>query len=215
MSIHIRTYTFNPFQENTYLIHDDQNNAVIVDPGCYTAQEREVLDEFIQNNDLKIHAILNTHCHIDHVLGNAYLARTYGVDIITHEGELSTLSMVGPSAQLYGFTGYEPSPLPTIFVEEGDELTFGEIRFKVIFAPGHSIAHIAFYNEENAVLMGGDILFKGSFGRYDLPGGSLETLKNSIRTKIFTLPENTVVYPGHGPETTIGSEKNSNPILHY
>jgi len=215
MSIHIRTYTFNPFQENTYLIHDDQNNAVIVDPGCYTAQEREVLDEFIQNNDLKIHAILNTHCHIDHVLGNAYLARTYDVDIITHEGELSTLSMVGPSAQLYGFTGYEPSPLPTIFVEEGDELTFGEIRFKVIFAPGHSIAHIAFYNEENAVLMGGDILFKGSFGRYDLPGGSLETLKNSIRTKIFTLPENTVVYPGHGPETTIGSEKNSNPILHY
>ncbi|MBN9294738.1 MAG: MBL fold metallo-hydrolase [Flavobacteriia bacterium] len=215
MSIHIRTYTFNPFQENTYLIHDDQNNAVIVDPGCYTAQEREVLDEFIQNNDLKIHAILNTHCHIDHVLGNAHLARTYSVDIIAHEGELSTLSMVGPSAQLYGFTGYEPSPLPTIFVEEGDELTFGEIRFKVIFAPGHSIAHIAFYNEENAVLMGGDILFKGSFGRYDLPGGSLETLKNSIRTKIFTLPENTVVYPGHGPETTIGSEKSSNPILHY
>lgn len=215
MSIHIRTYTFNPFQENTYLIHDDQNNAVIVDPGCYTTQEREVLDEFIQNNDLKIHAILNTHCHIDHVLGNAYLARTYGVDIITHEGELSTLSMVGPSAQLYGFTGYESSPLPTIFVEEGDELTFGEIRFKVIFAPGHSIAHIAFYNEENDILLGGDILFKGSFGRYDLPGGSLETLKNSILTKIFTLPGNTVVYPGHGPETTIGSERSSNPILHY
>src|SRR5690606_8242839 len=123
MSIHIRTYTFNPFQENTYLVHDDQNNAVIVDPGCYTAQEREVLDEFIQSNGLKIRAILNTHCHIDHVLGNAYLSRTYGVGIITHKGELSTLSMVGPSAQLYGFTGYEPSPLPTIFVEEGDELT--------------------------------------------------------------------------------------------
>lgn len=215
MKIHIRTYTFAPFEENTYIVYDDNKNALIVDPGCYTSEQKQLLVDFIDQEALKIHAILNTHCHIDHVFGNAYLAQKYGVDIITHQGELATLSMAGPSAQMYGFTAYEPSPLPTIFVEEGVEIAFGDLKFKVIFAPGHSAAHIAFYNEENAMLLSGDVLFRGSFGRYDLPGGNLATLKESITTKLFPLPDNTVVYSGHGPTTTIGLERETNPILSY
>jgi glyoxylase-like metal-dependent hydrolase (beta-lactamase superfamily II) len=215
MKIHVRTYTFNPFQENTYLVYDNNKNAVIIDPGCYSQSEKEVLTDFIEKEQLKIHAILNTHCHIDHVFGNSYFSQKYQVDIITHRGELETLKMAGISAQMYGFNGYEESPIPEVFVEEGETITFGDISFKVIFAPGHSVAHIAFYNAENNILMGGDILFKGSFGRYDLPGGSLEVLKKSITTQIFTLPDNTTVYSGHGPNTTVGEEKNTNPILSY
>lgn len=215
MKIHVRTYTFNPFQENTYLVFDDNKNAVIVDPGCYSSEEKEVLTNFIDEQQLKIHAILNTHCHIDHVFGNSFLVQKYNVEIYTHQGELETLKMAAISAKMYGFQGYEESPIPTKFVSEGDLLHFGDLSFKVIFAPGHSVAHIAFYNEENATLLSGDVLFRGSFGRYDLPGGDLLTLKNSIITQLFTLPDNTTVYSGHGPNTTIGDEKNSNPILMY
>lgn len=215
MKIHVQTFTFNPFQENTYLVYDDHKNAVIIDPGCYTSEERQQLDGFIQKSELKIHAILNTHCHIDHVFGNAHAVKKYGTEIITHKGELATLEMAALSAQMYGLNGYESSPIPTLFVDEGDTVSFGDLKFDVIFAPGHSIAHIAFYNAENNILLGGDILFRGSFGRYDLPGGNLETLKSSIITKIFTLPNNTVVYSGHGIPTTVGEERSTNPILHY
>lgn len=215
MKIHVRAYTFNPFQENTYLVYDDAKNALIVDPGCFSLEEKEVLTNYIAQEGLTVHAILNTHCHIDHVFGNAFLSNKYNVKIITHKGELKTLEMAALSAQMYGFKGYEDSPIPSIFVEEGDTISFGNISFQVIFAPGHSCAHIAFYNPENKILLGGDILFKGSFGRYDLPGGDLETLKTSITTKIFTLPEDTIVFSGHGPTTTIGEEKNTNPILFY
>ncbi len=215
MKIHVQTFTFNPFQENTYLVYDDAKNALIIDPGCYTSEERTVLDDFIARHELKIHAILNTHCHIDHVFGNAHCVRKYNTDIITHKGELSTLQMSLTAASMYGLTGYEESPIPTVFVDEDDEVVFGDLKFTVLFAPGHSVAHIVFYNQENNILLGGDVLFRGSFGRYDLPGGDLNTLKNSITTKLFTLPEDTVVYSGHGPTTTIGEEKYSNPILGY
>lgn len=215
MKIHVQVFAINPFQENTYIVFDDAKNALIVDPGCYSSEEKALLDSFIQQNELKIHAILNTHCHIDHVFGNAYMSKKYNVEIITHQGELQTLGMAEMSASMYGFNGYEPSPEPTVFVEEGDEIRFGDLVFKVIFAPGHSVAHIAFYNAENNILLGGDILFRGSFGRFDLPGGDVEILKKSIITKIFTLPERTVVYSGHGPTTTVGEEKYTNPILQY
>jgi hydroxyacylglutathione hydrolase len=215
MKIHVQTFTFNPFQENTYLVFDDAKNALIIDPGCYTSEERTVLDDFIARHGLKIHAILNTHCHIDHVFGNAHCIRKYNTDIITHKGELSTLQMSVTAASMYGLTGYEESPIPTVFVDEGDEVVFGDLKFTVLFAPGHSVAHIVFYNQKNNILLGGDVLFRGSFGRYDLPGGDLNTLKNSITTKLFTLPEDTIVYSGHGPTTTIGEEKYSNPILGY
>lgn len=215
MKIHVQTFTFNPFQENTYLVYDDAKNALIIDPGCYTTEEKDELNAFIEQRALKIHAILNTHCHIDHVFGNAYCTEKYKVGITTHKGELETLKMAEISASIYGLSGYELSPSPTTFVDEGDVIVYGDLKFNVLFAPGHSIAHIVFYNEENNLLLGGDVLFKGSFGRYDLPGGDLNTLKKSLTTKLFVLPEKTVVYSGHGPTTTIGEEKYTNPILHY
>lgn len=210
----VETFTFNAFQENTSVVYQG-SDAVIVDPGCYDRSEQVALNQFITSNGLTVHAILNTHCHLDHIFGNAFCVDTFQVDLITHKEELFTLGLAERSAQMYGFPGFEPSPEPTRFVEDKEVIQFGELHFEVIFAPGHSIGHIAFYNAENDVLIGGDILFKGSFGRTDLPGGSMEILKKSIHERMFTLPESTVVYPGHGPTTTIGEEKRTNYIWQF
>lgn len=210
----VETFTFNAFQENTSVVYQG-SDAVIVDPGCYDRSEQVALNHFIASHGLTVHAILNTHCHLDHIFGNAFCVDTYQVDLITHKEELFTLGLAERSAQMYGFPGFEPSPEPTRFVEDKEVIQFGELHFEVIFAPGHSIGHIAFYNAENDVLIGGDILFKGSFGRTDLPGGSMEILKKSIHERMFTLPESTVVYPGHGPTTTIGEEKRTNYIWQF
>lgn len=210
----IQTFTFNGFQENTSVVYNGKD-AVIVDPGCYERFEQQDLLDFIQDNELTVHAILNTHCHLDHILGNAFCVDHFKVDLITHKEELFTLSLAERSAQMYGFPAFVNSPEPTVYVEDNQLLSFGSLEFKVIFAPGHSIGHIAFYNETSAVLIGGDILFKGSFGRTDLPGGSMEVLKKSIHERMFTLPENTIVYPGHGPTTTIGEEKRNNYIWQF
>lgn len=213
--LHIQGFTFNPFQENSYIVYNDQKEAVIVDPGCYTREEQAFFLEYIQSNGLKVLALLNTHCHIDHILGNAFVLRNFDVDFYAHKLDLPTLEMGALSANMYGMSEYETSPKPTKFIEDKDVLQFGDIKLDVIFGPGHAPGHVAFYNAESNALLGGDILFKGSFGRYDLPGGSLEVLKKSITERLFTLPDNTVVHSGHGPATTIGAEKNSNPILSY
>jgi hydroxyacylglutathione hydrolase len=215
MSIKIQVFTFNGFQENTYVLSDLQNNAIIIDPGCYTREEKNELREFIAENELNVQALLNTHCHIDHVLGNHFVKTTYNVDFFMHELDVPTLNSVSNYAHLYGFEAYEESPQPDYFFKDDEFLQFGDIKLKVIFGPGHAPGHVAFYNEENNFLIGGDILFKGSFGRVDLPGGSMEILKKTIFEKIFTLNGDTVVFPGHGPETTIKSEKVSNYILQF
>lgn len=215
MKLRVHTLPYNPFQENTYLVSDEQNNCVIIDPGCYTSEEKNHLQATIEELGLRVIALLNTHCHIDHVLGNAFVQRTYQVEFYMHHDELSTLNAVPNYAHLYGFEGYELSPQPDHFLEDCQQLRFGEISFEIIFGPGHSPGHIAFYNAENKILIGGDILFKGSFGRVDLPGGDLETLKKTIHERIFTLPSETIVYPGHGPFTTIAEEKTSNYILSF
>ncbi|MGV3630527.1 MAG: MBL fold metallo-hydrolase [Bacteroidota bacterium] len=215
MKLSVYTLPYNPFQENTYLVADEQHNCVIIDPGCYTSEEKSHLKSIITKLGLKVVALLNTHCHIDHVLGNAFVQREYGVEFYMHRDELPTLNAVPNYAHLYGFEGYELSPHPDHFLEDGQEISFGAIDFRVIFGPGHAPGHIAFYNAENNILLGGDILFKGSFGRVDLPGGDMETLKKTIHERIFTLPSETTVYPGHGPETTIAEEKTSNYILSF
>ena len=215
MKLEIQGFAFNPFQENTYVVYNEKREAVIIDPGCYSRDEQQLLTSFIVEKNLVPLALLNTHCHIDHVLGNAFVLRTYDIELYAHQLDLPTLGMVQRAADLYGIEGYEASPLPGKFVTDLENLTFGSIEFQVIFGPGHAPGHVAFYNSENSVLLGGDILFRGSFGRYDLPGGNLETLKKTIKERIFTLPENTVVFSGHGPATTVGDEKRSNPILQY
>lgn len=214
MQLKIQVFTFNPFQENTYIVYNELHEAVIIDPGCYFKEERSALKQFIDENKLEILALLNTHCHLDHIFGNAFILRTWSVDFYAHELDLPTLRMAENACKLYGLNEYDPSPEPTHFLTDNQEISFGSIHFKVIFAPGHAPGHLAFYNAENSILIGGDILFEGSYGRTDLPGGDAQTLKNSILERIFTLPENTYVLSGHGNYTTVGSEKKGNPIYY-
>ena len=211
----IQKFIFNDFQENTLVISDDQKNCVIVDPGCYYPEERQELSNYIVQNELKLLALLNTHCHIYHILGNAWILKTYKIPFYMHEEDIQTLNAVPNYAPTYGFVGFEASPHPTHLVNHGDFLEFGDMRFEVLFTPGNAPGHVVFYSAENHVVINGDVLFKGSFGRFDLPNGDLPTLKKSITEIMFQLPENTLVYCGHGPETTIGQEKMTNPIWQY
>ena len=215
MKLTVKKFTFNPFQENTYIVYGPNLDAVIIDPGCSNVQEQRALSEFVSSKGLSIKALLNTHCHIDHVYGNDFVLRSYKVDFYMHENELPVLKAAERSAQVYGLKDFVPSPPPSHFLKDNDELIFGDVRFKVIFGPGHAPGHVAFYVEEDQFIISGDILFKGSFGRVDLPGGSIDILKHTLTKRIFTLANETIVYSGHGPETTIESEKYTNPILHY
>jgi glyoxylase-like metal-dependent hydrolase (beta-lactamase superfamily II) len=213
--ISVQKFSFNGFQENTYVVFDQQKNCVIIDPGCYERHEEQELLSFIEENGLLPLALLNTHAHIDHVLGNQFVLEAFSIPFYLHENDLNTLHSVENYAHLYGFGAFKKSPNPTHFLNDGDDIVFGSIQFKVRFTPGHAPGHVVFYNEKNNFVINGDVLFNGSFGRVDLPGGDLETLKNSIFNIMFMLPEGTLVYCGHGPETTIGKEKRSNYILQF
>jgi glyoxylase-like metal-dependent hydrolase (beta-lactamase superfamily II) len=213
--VHVEQFTFNGFQENTYVLFDDNGKGLIVDPGCYERQEESDLLAFIEQRQIEIVAVLNTHAHIDHILGNQFVTSHFGVDLYLHEKDLNTLRSVESYAHVYGFNAYKVSPEPTQFLEDGQLLSFGEIELKVLFTPGHAPGHVVFYCEKGKFVINGDVLFQGSFGRVDLPGGDLETLKKSIFNIMFKLPEETVVYCGHGPSTTIGQEKRSNYIHQF
>lgn len=210
--IQIQTFTFNAFQENTYVLYDKTGECVIIDPGCYDKSEKYELTSFIETNQLKVKYLLNTHCHIDHVLGNAFVKHTYKVDLYIHRADEPVLRAVETYASSYGFAQYEPT-LPGHFLEEGDTVKFGNTSLDVLFVPGHAPGHIAFYNKEEKFCIAGDVLFQGSIGRTDLSGGDFQTLIKSIRTKLFPLGDDVTVYPGHGDPTTIGEEKKYNPFL--
>jgi hydroxyacylglutathione hydrolase len=204
--------TFNPFAENTYLLHDETKECVIVDPGCSTPAEREKLKQTVTSLGLKVVKLLNTHCHIDHVLGNKFVADTYNVGLEMHEADLPTLRAIPSYAPNYGFPDYQEL-LPATFLTENDTVSFGNTELKVLFTPGHAPGHVVFYNEKDQVLIGGDVLFQRSIGRTDLPGGDFDTLIRSIKEKLFVLPDAVTVHCGHGPATTIGEEKKHNPFL--
>jgi len=210
--IKVHKLTYNPFQENTYILSDETNEAVIIDPGCYERAEQNHLVQYIEANNLKPVMLINTHCHIDHVLGNSFVATRYNLPLGIHKDDLITLNSIPNYAHLYGFDGYQLSPEPAYFLEEDQEIKFGNSALKIIFGPGHAPGHVAFFSEADKFVINGDILFSGSFGRVDLPGGNFQTLKKTILDKMFALPEDTLVYCGHGPETTIGVEKKTNPI---
>lgn len=215
MKIQVQQFTFNPFQENTYVVYSDNKDAVIIDPGCYERHEEQELADFIASNGLNVHALLNTHAHIDHVMGNAFVLETYGVDFYLHPLDTVTLNAGTNSAHVFGFSNYKTSPQPTKQLSHGEIIRFGSIEFEVLFTPGHAPGHVVFYNAATNFVINGDVLFQGSFGRVDLPGGDLETLKRSIFTVMFNLPDETVVYCGHGPSTTIQREKAFNYILNF
>jgi glyoxylase-like metal-dependent hydrolase (beta-lactamase superfamily II) len=210
--ITIKQFTFNPLQENTFVLYDETHQCVIIDPGCYEKQEKDALRNFIQSEKLEVKALLNTHCHVDHVLGNAFVKQTYGVKLYVHPLDEQTLRAVEVYASMYGFNQYEPSE-PDHFLNEGDKVTFGTSTLDVVFVPGHAPGHIAFYNLDQKFCIGGDVLFNGGVGRWDLPGGNYDTLMRSITTKLFPLGDDMVVYPGHGSKTTIGHERKHNPYI--
>jgi glyoxylase-like metal-dependent hydrolase (beta-lactamase superfamily II) len=208
----IKKFTFNPFQENTYVLYDESKEAIIVDPGCFNSSEEKELAEFISINELKPIKLINTHAHIDHVLGNKFVADKYKVGLELYQSEYPMLKMAKTSADLYGVP-YNESPEPSSYLKEGDQIIFGKTTLEVIFVPGHAPDHLVFLNKSQQLLIGGDTLFKGSIGRTDLPGGNHDELLENIRKKLFTLDESIVVYSGHGEETTIGEEKKSNPFF--
>jgi len=193
------------------VLYDDTRACVIVDPGCYDKEEKHELDSFISDHKLEVTLLLNTHCHVDHILGNFYVKEKYKVRFLMHRIEEPVLKAAPVYAPNYGLFQYQET-MPDGFLEEGDEVAFGNQRLKVIFVPGHSPGHIVFYHEASQTLIGGDVLFYNSIGRTDLPGGNHQQLISSIQKKLFALPDAVTVYPGHGPETTIGFEKRANPF---
>ena len=208
----LRSFVNNPYQENTYILFDDTRECVIIDPGMYTATEQNAVVNFIRDNQLKPVLLLNTHCHIDHVLGNKFVFDQYGLKPQFHIGESNVLAAVPAYAPQMGMR-YEPSPLPDHYLSETGSISIGDTELQLIFAPGHSPAHLCFYDAADNLLIGGDVLFKGSIGRTDLPGGNHAQLIENIEQQLFTLPADCTVYPGHGPETTIGFEKKHNPFF--
>ncbi len=212
LDMHIKSFTFNPFSENTYVLSDATGECVIIDPGCANADERLELMSYLQDNKLKPVKLLNTHCHIDHVLGNKWVANTFGLGLEMHELDLPMLDALMDVARMYGVPA-EPSPAPAKFINEGQSIVFGSTTLDIFFTPGHSPGSVVFFNKETKQLIAGDVLFYESIGRTDLPGGEHQTLLNSIRQKLWPLPDETVVHPGHGPSTTIGHEKTHNPFL--
>ncbi|MDR0725369.1 MAG: MBL fold metallo-hydrolase [Prevotellaceae bacterium] len=207
----IKKLVFNPIQENTYIIYDETKECVIIDPGCQKPLEKNILKQFIDNNALKPKAVLNTHCHFDHIFGNNFVCREYGVEVWASEGELANIRRFTASASLFGISGEQPNP-PAHFLKNGEVIKFGNSELKVITTPGHSPGSVCFYSETGNFLIAGDTLFAGSIGRTDLPGGDYDTIKESLK-KLIALPDDTKVYCGHGYDTSIGRERLNNPFI--
>ena len=210
--LQIQAFTFGPFAENTYLLSDTDKNCWIIDPGMSNAREVAQLISAIETQGLKPLAVFNTHAHIDHILGIPALTEKYNIPFALHPLDTPVLMGAGASAVLFGIGSFTP-PVVTQHLSEELPLRLGAHTLKVLLAPGHSPGSVCFYNEKDGWLIGGDVLFNGSVGRTDLPGGDTETLMNSIREQLYTLPDAVVVHPGHGPSTTIGEEKKSNPFV--
>ena len=208
----ITAFTFNPFQENTYVLSDDSRECVIVDPGCYDQEEKSELAVFIDSEGLKPVRILLTHAHIDHILGINFLAGRYGLPIVMNSIETDLLRSASIYGQMWGIQ-VEPAPDPTEFLKDGDIFRFGNTELEVLFTPGHSPGSLSYYHRPSKQLLSGDVLFYGSIGRTDLPGGNFDTLEKSILTKLYTLEDDVIVYSGHGQSTTIGHEKRTNPFV--
>ncbi|MGZ5262183.1 MAG: MBL fold metallo-hydrolase [Kaistella sp.] len=210
--LHIKSFAFNPFSENTYVVYNDHKNAFVIDPGNFSDAETEILVKFIDDNELKVRNILLTHAHIDHVLGLQKIYDQYKVPVLLHHHEKEMLDRNPMDANRFGFF-FKPFEGEIQFIEENETLELDEDEFKILHLPGHSPGHIAFHNEAQKFIVSGDVLFEGSIGRTDLYKGNHEQLIESIQTKLFVLDGETKVYNGHGNPTTIGFEKEYNPFF--
>lgn len=210
--ITVKTLVFNPFQVNTYLLYDETKECIIVDAGCINTDEEKVLTKFISSNNLKPIQLISTHPHIDHVAGNKFTCENYKIPLTIHKDSLSILRGIKGYAAAFGFDEVDYVE-PANLIADGDTVHFGKSELKTLYTPGHSNGSICLYSEKDNFIIVGDVLFLESIGRTDFPTGNHELLLRSIRNKLFILPEKTLVYPGHGPTTTIGWEKENNPFL--
>lgn len=210
--IKIRKFVFNTFMVNTYLLSDDSGTAVVIDPACYEPLEQEEFRNYITASGLRIVRCINTHCHVDHVLGSRFIADTYGVRPEYHKDSVVFFHTLSEIASSFGYDAGD-APEPLRFLEDNETITWGGSSLKVLFTPGHAAGSVCFYSEADGFVVTGDVLFRDTIGRTDLPTGDFDLLMKSIRTKLFTLPDDTVVLPGHGPDTTVGYEKVNNPFI--
>ncbi len=208
----VQPFTFNPVQENTYVVYNEKGQCCIIDPGCYFAAEEAELKRFVEENRLQPILLLNTHCHLDHIFGNRFVHKTWGLELHISLPEKQVLDFGPASGQLWQlpFDNYDG---PLHYLEEGDEIRIGDEILQVLLTPGHSPGHLSFYSHDHKFIISGDVLFQGSIGRTDLPGGDFNILEQSIRTKLYTLPQDVIVHPGHGETTTIGDEMKGNPFV--
>lgn len=210
--LYLKSFCFGPFQENTYLLYDENKQAFIFDPGNSNNSENSTLKNFITEKNLKLERLILTHAHIDHVMGNRFIFDTYGLLPEVHEADIYFIENMMKSANLYGLK-CEASPMPEKFIHDGDIIQLGAYQLQCMHTPGHSPGSISFYQADNHFVLSGDVLFQNSIGRTDLPMGNFDTLMNSIQHKLLPLDPQTKVYSGHGPVTSIGVEKANNPFI--
>lgn len=208
----VYAFAFNPFQENTYVIWDETLECAIIDPGCYQPNEQQMLQKFIADKNLKPVLLLQTHAHLDHVFGTAFVNRTWNLIPLLHAKEAPVYETAEKAGLSYGVP-MEKLPMASFEIKEGTNITFGKTELEVFFTPGHSPGSVCFYHAPSKNIIVGDVLFNGSIGRTDLPGGHHQTLIDSINNELMPLPDDTIVYSGHGPKTTIGHEWKYNPFL--
>jgi hydroxyacylglutathione hydrolase len=208
----VKAFIFNPVQENSYVLYNEEKQCCIIDPGCYFEKEKQELKTFIEKTSLQPVLLLNTHCHLDHVFGNKFVHDEWGLKLHIHEKEKPVLDFAPASGEIWQlpFENYEGE---LIFIKEGSVIKLGNDELEIRFTPGHSPGHVCFCDEADGFAISGDVLFNGSIGRTDLPGGDFDLLISSIQTQLFTLPDDTKIYSGHGPMTTIGLEKMNNPFV--
>ncbi len=209
----VHTFTVGPFAENTYLL-TEKGNALLIDPGFYEQEEVTAFEQKLETEQVALSAVLLTHAHVDHILGLQKVLKSYEVPVYLSNEDHYLWNNFSNQATMFGFKaqafGFEPEPLPIQKKWHVDNFTFD-----TLYTPGHSPDHIALYNEENGLLIAGDALFREGIGRTDLYKGNFKLLEQSIKDKLYTLPDETKVYTGHGPPTTIGHEKKTNPFIRY
>lgn len=210
--IHIERFVFNTFQVNTYLLYDETNECIIIDAACFEEEETRELAAFIASKKLKLVRNINTHCHIDHVLGNDFISQTYNIRPEYHKNSVPFFHTVMEIGYSFGYK-IDRIPEPLRFIEDGEAIAWGNSSLIALFTPGHAEGSICLYNQPQGFVITGDVIFKDTIGRTDLPSGDFDQLMKSIKTKLFTLPDETIVYPGHGPETSLGYEKVNNPFI--
>jgi len=211
----IKKFVFNPFSENTYVLSNKLNSCLIIDPGCYYSHEFKELEEYISLNKLKIVSILHTHSHLDHMFGTTFMANKYKVPVFIHKNDETTFNSFEKVCEMYGVPIQYNYTVNLNYFDLEKGFYLGNDFLEIRFVPGHAPGHVVFYNAENNFVINGDCLFQSSIGRTDLPGGNHNQLIKSIKKELFTLPKETKVYCGHGPETFIGEEIKNNPFLNH